>query len=218
MRRLVPLTSSSRVAMTPVLLLVVPLILPSAVAPSQAVTLPEIIGQLSLSCRQGCDNSAVVDDIRAGQDQLEEMIAEIQRQVTSAAAECPYGWSRIENSCYLIPLARASWFRAQHHCAELDPRARLAIVPPSASERLEAMVRASTSSSWGAWIGLVRLESGEFGWTSGSPLVFTDWNEGEPSGDGDCVHYWGPGHGSARGWNDLPCTKPAYILCQIPLH
>ena len=206
--------------MAPTLLLLstAALLLVSSAAGTPSAAVQDIIEQLSTGCREGVDNSGAMEEIRLGQEEVGEMVAAVQKKLGHDTEEqCPSGWTSHLDSCYLIPLAKSSWFEAQHHCAALDPRARLASLAPSASQFAEELVMSSTSASYGAWIGLTRLEPADaFGWLDGSRLVATRWNRGEPSGDGDCVHIWGPGHG-ASGWNDLSCAIPNYILCQIKL-
>ncbi|KAF0299431.1 CD209 antigen-like protein C [Amphibalanus amphitrite] len=193
------------------------LLVSPSTASSASGAVQDIIEQLSTGCRAGIDDSAAVEEIRLGQEEISEMVTSIQKQAAQEAEECPSGWTRHRDSCYLIPLSKSSWYEAQHHCAALDRRARLATISPSAGDFTEQLV-ASTRGSYGAWIGLSRLEqAGEFGWIDGARPVATRWNTGEPSGDGDCVHIWGPEHGAAKGWNDLPCHIASHILCQIKL-
>jgi hypothetical protein len=50
------------------------------------------------------------------------------------------------------------------------------------------------------WIGLTDAQvEGSFHWINGEALAYSNWESGEPSGDGDYVHmYWNDGK-----WNDL---------------
>jgi gliding motility-associated-like protein len=55
------------------------------------------------------------------------------------------------------------------------------------------------------WIGFNDIASeGSFVWYDQSPIVYTNWNSGEPnnSGNEDCVQIYPDGH-----WNDLNCSS-----------
>ena len=62
------------------------------------------------------------------------------------------------------------------------------------------------------WLGGKRDENGEFGWITGEPMVFTNWNGGEPNnlgGHEDYIHTYSSGK-----WNDLPGTNRKYFICE----
>jgi len=58
----------------------------------------------------------------------------------------------------------------------------------------------------GYWIGGTWVGSG-FGWVTGEPFVYTNWNAGEPNGDGmsagGAIHFFGVGSPTGK-WNDVP--------------
>ncbi|MGQ0627768.1 MAG: DVUA0089 family protein, partial [Phycisphaerales bacterium] len=59
------------------------------------------------------------------------------------------------------------------------------------------------------WIGLNDVgNEGIFGWTSGQPVNFLNWNDGEPNNANAIEHYTEMLGGSGR-WNDLPLAGPA---------
>ncbi|XP_041458281.1 macrophage mannose receptor 1-like isoform X1 [Lytechinus variegatus] len=72
------------------------------------------------------------------------------------------------------------------------------------------------TAKYGFWTGLndQSRESG-FQWSDGSPLVYLNWESGEPndySGSEDC----GEMYFSGRGWNDLSCSATRSFLCKVP--
>lgn len=65
-----------------------------------------------------------------------------------------------------------------------------------------------------AWIGFTdQLNEGDFIWTSGDPVTYTNWNAGEPNdvGGEDFTEMQ-----SSGGWNDLNGTQVLYGLAEIP--
>ena len=60
------------------------------------------------------------------------------------------------------------------------------------------------------WIGLNDAEvDGEFRWSNGDPVTYTNWNQGEPNnfnGDEDYVHIYNFDNGAFE-WNDIPDVR-----------
>ncbi|CAH1277455.1 MRC1 [Branchiostoma lanceolatum] len=68
------------------------------------------------------------------------------------------------------------------------------------------------------WIGLFdNIDENQFYWTSGHPVTFTNWNDGEPnnwnSQDEDCVDMY-TDQARAGLWNDAPCDHLRLFICQ----
>ena len=66
----------------------------------------------------------------------------------------------------------------------------------------------------GAWIG-INAKAGPWIYTSsGTELVFENWDQGEPNGDHshdiDCVHFWRKGK-----WADYPCFAKLFFICEF---
>ena len=60
----------------------------------------------------------------------------------------------------------------------------------------------SDSASEGSWV-----------WQDGSPLSWTYWAGGQPSGSSnfDCLAW----EGGWRSWRDLKCSYDRYFLCEV---
>lgn len=52
-------------------------------------------------------------------------------------------------------------------------------------------------------LGLIKEDTEWIWMSSGEPLSFDNWADGEPSGDGDCVD---PRHDKNHKWNDNVCN------------
>lgn len=69
------------------------------------------------------------------------------------------------------------------------------------------------------WLGGNDLEiEGTFKWVrSDSPVVFSDWNPGQPDNYGtageDCMELQGAMN---YHWNDLPCSARHRFICEAP--
>ncbi|XP_043199958.1 C-type lectin-like [Amphibalanus amphitrite] len=159
--------------------------------------------------------------VHACSDGMRETVREeVGRQLAttgrSVSQECPAGWSRHGDTCYLIPPRLASWPVAHHVCATLDSRARLASVHPDSRRFVESLVE-SFGASRGVWIGLARSQSiHEWVWSDGTPLDLARWEPGQPNnGDRErCAHHGWPGS-SRTGWHDNHCTTELNLLCQL---
>ncbi|XKL63417.1 hypothetical protein PGB90_005781 [Kerria lacca] len=64
-------------------------------------------------------------------------------------------------------------------------------------------------------------EEGSFFWMSnGRPIVFTNWNAGEPNNfkyengeEEHCLELWNR-DGKGLKWNDSPCSFETYFICE----
>lgn len=72
------------------------------------------------------------------------------------------------------------------------------------------------------WTGGTDLaEEGSFFWmSSGRPIVFTNWNAGEPNNfkyengeEEHCLELWNR-DGKGLKWNDSPCSFETYFVCE----
>ncbi|KAA3636683.1 MAG: hypothetical protein DWP97_02280, partial [Calditrichaeota bacterium] len=48
------------------------------------------------------------------------------------------------------------------------------------------------------------LDSIGWGWINGEEFGYTNWDSGEPNGDGSALAIWGASNGNAGYWNDVP--------------
>ena len=162
------------------------------VAPSQA-GMPQLV--LILGVLLPCSVATSAADIPAeevlsrilrNQESILEQLAALQAvPEEQEEQECPTGWSRHEERCYLIPVTTASWHQAHRDCVLLDSRAGLASVHPSSAHHLRSIVWASRVSL--VWVGLLRLAGRRSGWvwSDGSPLDFAKWTSRAPSNYGN---------------------------------
>ena len=173
-------------------------------------------------------HSAEHQAIWSSLERLQNQLTDLQDQLTtaqSAADECPSGWSRHNNACYLIPAVTATWFGANVICPSVDRRARLASVHLDNHQFIEQMIGASGTHE--VWAGGARLRRGgiDWGWQDGTAYDYANWAPGNSAGHTgeDCIIMRGPNSGypaKVGQWHDGFCCHPGShfnFLCQITL-
>ena len=146
--------------------------------------------------------------------------------VKPTTEECPDGWSRHSNSCYLIPAVTATWFRASVLCSSRDRRARLATVHSDNHQFVEDLVAAASDAKF-VWLGGARMRSSgaEWGWLDGTVFDYANWARNQPNNHNNaenCISMQGPKttyRAQTGQWHDGPCSSTGgygtHFLCQI---
>ncbi|CAH1775117.1 unnamed protein product [Owenia fusiformis] len=116
-----------------------------------------------------------------------------------------------------------NWEQAQAECRK-DDAELLSITDQKEFEYAAAQAKAL---DWVAprqpvWIGLVHV-NGQYEWTDGSPVKFTNWKKGEPNDYGSCVKTYTAMYKQDGGWADVNCKfresyvdTPAGYICKKP--
>ncbi len=108
-------------------------------------------------------------------------------------------------------LSPSSWTAGEASAVSMG--GHLATVRSGAeNEFLRASVLGFDGQDRRGWIGLndVAVE-GQFVWTSGEPVVYTNWNGGEPNNSGGIEHYTEM-FGSNGMWNDNQNLPPGLLV------
>ena len=129
------------------------------------------------------------------------------------SATCPRGWLLVTNSsCYGFSKNTLAWYSAKSGCEESG--AKLVVLNTEAEQQaLSPLVARNT------WIGLHRdsRNKSRWLWVDGSSADYTNWNKGEPNNYGgnqeDCVEMYPTS--KVGKWNDLPCRRDNYYVCEI---
>jgi hypothetical protein len=113
----------------------------------------------------------------------------------------------VSNACYVMFIGPATRDQGRASCKSLlGDKAELASVQSADENTLIANLIGTTTSFLG---GTDEVTEGTFLWPDGSPVVFTNWNMGEPNnGPGfeeDCIVMLGNVFGK---WDDRPCAPP----------
>ena len=114
----------------------------------------------------------------------------------------------LAGSCYFLASEPLLWLEARAVCS--DWGGDLVSIESAAEE---AALSARYASN--IWIGANdRAQEGAMVWSTGAPVVYTNWSEGQPDdylGGEDCIEKW-----IVNGqWNDRPCDGNAQLfICE----
>jgi len=99
-----------------------------------------------------------------------------------------------------------NWNEAKEFCAL---RGGQLAQPDSQAKNENIKANLPSNDPTQTWFG-ARKVNNQWQYTDGSTLLFTNWNQGSPSGDGSCTTYLG----RARPWNDAPCGNKYHFICE----
>ena len=123
-----------------------------------------------------------------------------------AQAQCAVGFTQVffaaTYGCYTLTPSAGTWTAAQSTATTLG--GYLAAIGSAAENTAVRGFANSQGITGSVWIGFTdQATEGLFVWVNGEPVVYTNWNGGEPnnSGDEDFTEMQ-----SSGGWNDLSNT------------
>lgn len=132
---------------------------------------------------------------------------------------CPDStWVKLNNRCYWKGSHTGIWTTTRSSCTSLG--GDLATINSLTENKFvyhTLHVKSYTESK--AWIGLNDITTeGNFVWVNGDPVIYTNWNTGEPNdwgGNEDCTVVGSSSAG--HRWNDELCTKGLSGICMYKI-
>ncbi|KAG0695880.1 Macrophage mannose receptor 1 [Chionoecetes opilio] len=121
---------------------------------------------------------------------------------------CPDGWEPEGDYCYFFSSSEKSWVAARKECTNQHATSDLVSILTWGENDF---VRSNQKAK--GWLGLNKMD-GDHGWlwSDGSDRTITNWENGEPSGNENCVELY-----TQNGkWNDLSCSDLKAFSCKMP--
>ncbi|CAH1248686.1 CSMD3 [Branchiostoma lanceolatum] len=115
--------------------------------------------------------------------------------------------------CFIVSDTPTTFTEAEMKCAEGGGT----VINVKEQHTQDFLVQLLSVSNKDVWIGLTDQDvEGQFVWTDGTPLVYSNWAPGEPNGDTtkNCVHLWPMAN---FRWDDMPCGRSNYYICQYTI-
>ncbi|XP_035670035.1 uncharacterized protein LOC118411665 [Branchiostoma floridae] len=132
------------------------------------------------------------------------------------SGNCMSGWSSYGNKCFKIFDEQKTWTAARDVCRGVGPGMDLAAIE---NEFEQAFLTTQLyGMSGNLWIGLSqRSEPGQFLWTSGHSVSYTNWAASEPGywlySDDSCVEMR-TDYNDVGLWDDVSCDAVRGFICQ----
>uniref|UniRef100_A0A098M188 C-type lectin 6a n=1 Tax=Hypsiglena sp. JMG-2014 TaxID=1550645 RepID=A0A098M188_9SAUR len=138
----------------------------------------------------------------------------------AADHHCPYDWFSHNVSCYKVFNYPKSWEEAQRICQEEKENGHLASINDVEESMKLSDEIIKSSRIWNildVWIGLrLSTRTGKWGWSDGSNVTLTRWEEGEPN------NFLGREFCAALTvksrylqWNDKNCGRWNRFVCKF---
>ncbi|KAI8500543.1 hypothetical protein Bbelb_221090 [Branchiostoma belcheri] len=112
--------------------------------------------------------------MRSGQDWRQD----------DTAGHCQRGWAEYNNHCYMVGREPVTWFTADSRCGRAGAHVASILDSEENDFIADIIQNAKGYLRYHVWSGLRRGEDGQFQWTDGSPLSYTNWAECEPDNNG----------------------------------
>ncbi|XP_058474867.1 ladderlectin-like [Solea solea] len=134
-------------------------------------------------------------------------------EVKLLRGSCPSFWFSFDGRCYKYVSTRLSWADAELYCVSQGANL-VSIHSEGENNFVRSLIRNFDHADGATWIGLTDAhKEGNWMWSDGYAVTFTQWLVGEPNNAGGrehCVHInWI----TPLKWNDYPCTYTFPSVC-----
>ncbi|XP_033123570.1 alpha-N-acetylgalactosamine-specific lectin-like [Anneissia japonica] len=134
---------------------------------------------------------------------------------------CPKYWIPFGNSCYRFFASLKTWDEAEKDCSSCEnSHSHLASIESEDENKFVNTIWQTynnnlVNSMYMYWIGLKRSDE-TWSWSDKSPYTYSNWAQGEPSKDGDCVQLKHTDN-SFLTWNDYTCDAAFAYVCETSI-
>ncbi|XP_074486708.1 C-type lectin domain family 4 member E-like isoform X1 [Sebastes fasciatus] len=154
-------------------------------------------------------SSAKTPDFEVIIQNLTEEGEDLKRKLSFFANNSQLGWVYFSHSLYYFSSTVKSWQESREDCQQRG--ADLMIINSKEEQDFGRQFKRDT------WIGLTDRETeGIWKWVDGTALGTSYWRTGEPNSfegrDEDCGEI--RDFEEERNWNDVPCKKQSYWICE----
>ncbi|XP_052798987.1 echinoidin-like [Mya arenaria] len=141
----------------------------------------------------------------------------------SCTKYCPSGWMYYGGSCYLLEKDKVDKNAAEWSCASWDNGHIFDVNNAAEWEAIKTYFYEQYNSDVdtinGVWMSVQDFDvEGVYKLSDGSPVEFTDWQDGQPDNyadNDDCVNGW---IGIQLQWNDINCEARFWFICEYELN
>ena len=131
----------------------------------------------------------------------------------SLSACTGFGGTTAFGNCYVVDIASQTWVAAEAAAQALDPEFHLVSIHSLAEDSF--VLSLVTPGEW--WIGFSDAAvEGNFDWSDGTAVDFTNWSPGEPNNSGN-EDFTLVNTGSTK-WNDVGATEQRPSVFSAPLY
>ncbi|XP_061165818.1 perlucin-like [Saccostrea echinata] len=145
--------------------------------------------------------------------------------ISYVVADCPNGFTRHDESCYVINRVLATWAQASIYCHAIQ--AELVSIESQVEDNFLRGYLQNQGSKYDHprfWVGgSDLLQEGEWTWTKTGSVIgsqgFSHWAPGQPNNGGHLdEHCMELEAGTNWLWNDDECENRKNFICEKPLY
>ncbi|XP_032438031.1 type-2 ice-structuring protein-like [Xiphophorus hellerii] len=134
-------------------------------------------------------------------------------EINGLKTGCRNGWNLINGRCFKYVPSRMTWAKAERNCISMG--GNLASVHSSEDYYdIQSLIRRVTHELKETWIGgSDAAEEGNWSWTDGTLMTFTNWCPGEPNNAGWRQHCMQMNYSGEKCWDDHRCAVKQPSVC-----
>ncbi|XP_020794903.1 ladderlectin-like [Boleophthalmus pectinirostris] len=126
---------------------------------------------------------------------------------------CPMSWFIFNGRCYKYVATHSTWADAEINCVSQGANL-VSIYSLEEDNFVRSLIQNFDRTVGPAWIGLSdHHKDGAWMWSDGCPVVYMNWNKGEPNNYGGNEACGEIGWDNGKNWNDMVCSRTFPSVC-----